>query len=179
YVMAHEAAEFQTHVFLVLVFPHYARFMCWDWSGVIITEKVHFSNPSYVEFFWQFSHTSPAARGIDTTVTEFPHNHPAAVRAKRSLNLEEGDQLFGVQLDARGHTYMFNCPTYMAVGSPLGRSTCVFNAYCVETGRLVLLKDTWRVVSPTQNAEHMIYEQLKKHSVRNVCTCKEGWDVLD
>ncbi|KAF8506297.1 hypothetical protein BU17DRAFT_57756 [Hysterangium stoloniferum] len=68
----------------------------------------------------------------------------------------------------------------MAVGSPLGRSTRVFMAYCVETGKLVLLKDdTWRVVSPSQSPEHMIYEELKKHRVRNICTCKEGSDVLD
>ncbi|KAF8525575.1 kinase-like domain-containing protein, partial [Hysterangium stoloniferum] len=60
----------------------------------------------------------------------------------------------------------------------LGRSTRVFKAYCVETGKLVLLKDTWRVVSATQSPEHMIYEELKKHGVRNICTCKEGCDVL-
>jgi hypothetical protein len=67
---------------------------------------------------------------------------------------------------------------YMAVGSPLGRSTRVFKAYCVETGQLVLLKDTWRVVSPTQSPDHIIYEQLKKHEVRNICTCKEGCDIV-
>ncbi|KAF8503151.1 kinase-like domain-containing protein, partial [Hysterangium stoloniferum] len=60
----------------------------------------------------------------------------------------------------------------------LGRSTRVFKAYCIETGKLVLLKDTWRIVSATQSPEHMIYEQLKKHGVRNICTCKEGCDVL-
>ncbi|KAF8501862.1 hypothetical protein BU17DRAFT_31542, partial [Hysterangium stoloniferum] len=58
YAMAHQAAQFQTHVFLDLVFPKYARFMLltmrWDCSGVIITEKVPFSNPSYLKFFWQF-----------------------------------------------------------------------------------------------------------------------------
>ncbi|KAF8500009.1 hypothetical protein BU17DRAFT_30210, partial [Hysterangium stoloniferum] len=54
YAMAHQAAQFQTHVFLVLVFPKYARFMCWDCSGVIITEEVSFSNPSYIKFFWRF-----------------------------------------------------------------------------------------------------------------------------
>ncbi|KAF8526893.1 hypothetical protein BU17DRAFT_61871 [Hysterangium stoloniferum] len=153
YAMAHQAAQFRTHVFLVLVFPHYARFMRWDRSGVIVTEKVPFSNPSYVEFFWWFSHTSPASRGINTTATEFPHNHPAAIRAKRSLNLEDG--------------------------SPLGHSTRVFKAYCVKTGTLVLLKDMWRVVSATQTFKHMIYQQLRQHGVRNICTCKEGCDVLD
>ncbi|KAF8496601.1 hypothetical protein BU17DRAFT_23755, partial [Hysterangium stoloniferum] len=54
YATAHQAAQFRTHVFLVLVFPNYARFMRWDRSGVIVTEKVRLSNPSYVEFFWQF-----------------------------------------------------------------------------------------------------------------------------
>ncbi|KAF8492242.1 hypothetical protein BU17DRAFT_59633 [Hysterangium stoloniferum] len=178
YATAHQAAQFRTHVFLVLVFPNYARFMRWDRSGAIVTEKVRLSNPSHVEFFWRFNHASPAARGVDTTAREFPHNHPAAAKAKRSLNLEDHDRLFHVQLDTRGHTYVFYCPTYMAVGSPLGRSTRVFKAYCVETGKLVLLKDTWRIVSATQSPEHMIYEQLKKHGVRNICTCKEGCDVL-
>ncbi|KAF8512355.1 hypothetical protein BU17DRAFT_96331 [Hysterangium stoloniferum] len=50
----------------------------------------------------------------------------------------------------------------MAVGSPLGRSTHVFKAYCIETGKLVLLKDTWRVVSASQIPKHIIYEKLKK-----------------
>ncbi|KAF8500010.1 hypothetical protein BU17DRAFT_59108 [Hysterangium stoloniferum] len=67
----------------------------------------------------------------------------------------------------------------MAVGSPLGCSTHVFKAYCIETGKLVLLKDTWRVVSASQSPEHIIYEELKKQGVRNICTCKEGCDVLD
>ncbi|KAF8509372.1 hypothetical protein BU17DRAFT_99005 [Hysterangium stoloniferum] len=178
YATAHQAAQFRTHVFLVLVFPSYARFMRWDRSGAIVTEKVRLSNPSYVEFFWRFNHASPAARGVDTTAREFLHNHPAAAKAKRSLNLEDRDRLFHVQLDPRGHTYVFYCLTYMAVGSPLGRSTRVFKAYCIETGKLVLLKDTWRIVSATQSPEHMIYERLKKHGVRNICTCKEGCDVL-
>ncbi|KAF8500704.1 hypothetical protein BU17DRAFT_72035, partial [Hysterangium stoloniferum] len=61
-----QAAQFRTHVFLVLVFPNYARFMRWDRSGAIVTEKVRLSNPSYVEFFWRFNHASPAARGVDS-----------------------------------------------------------------------------------------------------------------
>jgi hypothetical protein len=100
-------------------------------------------------------------------------------KAKRSLKLEDGDRLIQIQVHPQGHTYVFCCPTYMAVGSPLGRSIRVFKAYCVETRQLVLLKDTWRVVSPTQSPEHIIYEQLKKHEVRNICTCKEGWDVFE
>ncbi|KAF8497626.1 hypothetical protein BU17DRAFT_103228 [Hysterangium stoloniferum] len=152
-----------TPVFLVLVFPKYARFTRWDRSGVVVTEKVPFSNPFYVEFFWRFNHASPAARGVDTTATEFPHNHPVAITAKRSLGLEDGDRLFQVKLDPKGNTFLFYCPTYMALGSPLSRSTRVFTAYCVETGKLVLLKDTWRVVSPSQCPEHTIYEELKKH----------------
>ncbi|KAF8521191.1 hypothetical protein BU17DRAFT_32639, partial [Hysterangium stoloniferum] len=39
YATAHQAAQFRTHVFLVLVFPKYVRFMCWDCSGIIIMEK--------------------------------------------------------------------------------------------------------------------------------------------
>ncbi|KAF8518125.1 hypothetical protein BU17DRAFT_66563 [Hysterangium stoloniferum] len=159
YAMAHQAAQFQAHVFFVLVFPKYARFMCWDHSGVIVTEEVPFSNCSYVEFFWWFNNVKPDVRGVDTMVTEFPHNHPIAVKAKRSLGV---DRVFQVKVDAKGDTYVFYCPTYMAVGSPLGQSTRVFKAYCVETGKLVLLKDTWRVISPSQSPEHIIYEELKK-----------------
>ncbi|KAF8488112.1 hypothetical protein BU17DRAFT_104381 [Hysterangium stoloniferum] len=102
YATAHQAAQFRTHVFLVLVFPKYARFMRWDRSGVIVTEEVPFSNPSYVEFFWRFNHAKPDVRGVDTTVTEFPHNHPVAVKAKRSLGVEDGDRLFQVKVDAKG-----------------------------------------------------------------------------
>ncbi|KAF8523328.1 hypothetical protein BU17DRAFT_63898 [Hysterangium stoloniferum] len=153
--------------------------ICVGTPSCTVPDTFPFSNPSYVEFFWRFGHASPASRGVDTTATEFPHNHPAAVRAKRFFNLEDGDRLFGVRRDPRGHTYVFNCPTYMAVGSPLGRSTRVFKAYCVETGNLVLLKDTWRVVSATQTPEHVIYQHLRQHGVRNICTCKEGCDVLD
>jgi hypothetical protein len=42
YATAHQAAQFRIHVFLVLVFPKYARFMRWDRSGVIVTERVPF-----------------------------------------------------------------------------------------------------------------------------------------
>ncbi|KAF8497624.1 hypothetical protein BU17DRAFT_59358, partial [Hysterangium stoloniferum] len=179
YAMAHQAAQFRAHVFLVLVFPKYARFMRWDRSGVIITEKVPFSNPSYLQFFWRFNNASPAARGVDTTATEFPHNHLVAVKAERSLGIEDGDRLFQVKLDPKAHNYVFRRPTYTAVGSPLGCSTPVFPVYCVEIGKLVLLKDIWRVVSPSQSSEHMIYEQLNKRGIRNICTCKQGCDTLD
>ncbi|KAF8512354.1 hypothetical protein BU17DRAFT_96330 [Hysterangium stoloniferum] len=91
YATAHQAAQFWTHVFLVLVFPKYARFMHWDRSGVIVTEEVSFSNPSYIEFFWQFNHVKPDVCGMDTTATEFPHNHPIVAKAKRSLGVEDVD----------------------------------------------------------------------------------------
>ncbi|KAF8498369.1 hypothetical protein BU17DRAFT_72336 [Hysterangium stoloniferum] len=134
YATAHQAAQFRTHVFLVLVFPKYARFTRWDRSS--------------------------ATRGVDTTATEFPHNHLVAVKAERSLGIEDGDRLFQVKLDPKAHNYVFRRPTYMVVGSPLGCSTPVFPVYCVEIGKLVLLKDIWRVLSPSQSSEHMIYEQL-------------------
>ncbi|KAF8514932.1 hypothetical protein BU17DRAFT_94009 [Hysterangium stoloniferum] len=179
YATAYQAVQFRTHVFLVLVFPKYARFMRWDRSGVIITEKVPFSNPSYLEFFWRFNNVSPATRGVDTTATEFPHDHLVAVKAERSLGIEDGDRLFRVKLDPKAHNYVFRRPTYMAAESPLGCSTPVFPVYCVEIGKLVLLKDIWRVVSPSQSSEHMIYGQLNKRGIRNICTCKQGCDTLD
>ncbi|KAF8509369.1 hypothetical protein BU17DRAFT_70468 [Hysterangium stoloniferum] len=135
YATAHQAAQFRTHVFLVLVFPSYARFMRWDRSGAIVTEK----------FFWRFNHASPAARGVDTTAREFLYNHPAAAKAKR--------------IPPRPLDLCLQCLLY-------------------RNWELVLLKDTWRIVSATQSPEHMIYERLKKHGVRNICTCKEGCDVL-
>ncbi|KAF8493807.1 hypothetical protein BU17DRAFT_103811 [Hysterangium stoloniferum] len=164
YAMAHQAAQFRAHVFLVLVFPKYARFMRWDRSGVIITEKVPFSNPSYLQFFWRFNNASPAARGVDTTATEFPHNHLVAVKAERSLGIEDGDRLFQVKLDPKAHNYVFRRPHVHG---------CRISPRLLDSCFPGLLRRNW------ESSEHMIYEQLNKRGIRNICTCKQGCDTLD
>ncbi|KAG6846614.1 hypothetical protein H0H93_012834, partial [Arthromyces matolae] len=61
--------------------------------------------------------------------------------------------------------------------SPIGRSTRCYKAYCLETNRVVLLKDTWRVVSDSLRPEHEIYTTLHENEVPHILEVITAGDV--
>ncbi|GJJ11144.1 hypothetical protein Clacol_005375 [Clathrus columnatus] len=167
YASAHQAAQFRSHVFSLLVFPRYARILRWDRSGVIVTEKVPLSSNLLLEFFHRYNSMTPERRGIDTTATMLSPD----------VNQAQEDS-FKDQLSVNGSLYIARHKLYMDNSrSPFSRSTRGFIAYSVSEKEYVFVKDTWRLSS--QTPEHQIYAQLKENNVDYIATVLNSGDILD
>ncbi|TFK62767.1 hypothetical protein BDN72DRAFT_736789, partial [Pluteus cervinus] len=51
YATAHQAAQFRTHIFSLLVFKQSARILRWDRSGVVVTERFSLSETNHMYDF--------------------------------------------------------------------------------------------------------------------------------
>ncbi|KAF8622964.1 hypothetical protein AX15_006607 [Amanita polypyramis BW_CC] len=176
YATAHMTAQFCTHVFSLLIFPKYARLLRWDRAGVVVTKRIPVAESALAEFYWRYSHASPAVRGRDTSV-ERVLDRVKAKTVREMLELDENCKLFRLKLGENGYI-VGKKPTYMGISSPTGRSTRTFRAFCEQDEKVVFLKDTWRVIIAAQLPEHQIYLRLHAKKVRNIAQLKEGADVL-
>ncbi|KAG6844034.1 hypothetical protein H0H87_010446, partial [Tephrocybe sp. NHM501043] len=176
YATAHQGSFFQTHVFSALIFPTYLRFMRWDRSGVVYTKKLPFSGPNIAIFFRRLSAASPAQRGYDTTVVPFKGSQEESRKIRMDLgHLDSKASLLKISIDNKD--YVIAEDQEHGSVSPIGRSTRCFKAYCLKRRDLVLLKDTWRIVSPSLKPEHEIYAKLKEHEVTHIPEVYQGADV--
>ncbi|KIL67560.1 hypothetical protein M378DRAFT_9337 [Amanita muscaria Koide BX008] len=184
YATAHLAAQFRTHVFLVLIFPTYARLMRWDRAGVVVTEKIPYNSSVIADFYLRYCYATPAARGHDTSAQKLsdPTVEASALAlddVRRKLGVPENCPLYRLSLGEGNGGYIVGKPTYMGISSPTGRSTRTFIAFCEATKKPVFLKDTWRVTTNGQLPEHKVYERLHANKVQNIAQCKEGADILN
>ena len=173
YATAHMAAQFRTHVFSMLVFPRYARLLVWDRAGVTVTEKIDLETSASVlaEFFWRYQNMSRAERGHDETVrtvsaTEVEQVVPNALKL---LGVDHSARLFEMEFSGN-EKFVISAPFYMGTASPTGRSTRTFKALCMQTKKVVFLKDTWRVISDGLLPEDEIYTKLANAEVPYVAT---------
>lgn len=172
YASAHQAAQFRSHAFSLLLFPKYARILRWDRSGVIVTEQIPLSSTDLPEFFHRFDCMTADKRGIDVSVTK--PSKPNELRAREALGFDEDARL--VQLPVADSGYIVPRDIYIGgTRSPLGRSTRAFFAYSLLLKKAVFLKDTWRLQS--QTAEHDLYAKLKEHKVPYIATVLAAGDV--
>ncbi|KAG6814874.1 hypothetical protein H0H87_006863 [Tephrocybe sp. NHM501043] len=176
YATAHQGSFFQTHVFSALIFPTYLRFMRWDRSGVVYTKKLPFSGPDIAIFFRRLSAASPAQRGCDTTAVPFECSAKQSRDIRRELGrLRSKALLLKISID--NEDYVISEDQEHGSVSPIGRSTRCLKAYRLETRAVVLLKDTWRVVSPSLKPEHEIYAKLNERNVTHIPEVYQGADV--
>ncbi|GJJ10083.1 hypothetical protein Clacol_004309 [Clathrus columnatus] len=167
YASAHQAAQFRSHVFSLLVLPHYARILRWDRSGVIVTERIPLSSCLLRNFFHRYCYITPEERGIDTTVTTLPPDSKIMAEEK----------IFKNQLLLNGSLYIVSHQLYMDDNrSPFGRSTRAFIAHSVSENTKVFVKDTWRLSS--QTPEHELYKTLKENKVQYTATVLNAGDIL-
>jgi hypothetical protein len=61
--------------------------------------------------------------------------------------------------------------------TPPGRATRGFEAYDIERGRKVFVKDTWRVDLPGIEKEGETYKLLWDAQVRNIVVCSAAGDI--
>src|SRR5271154_3156231 len=165
------AAQFRTHLFSMLVFPRYARLLIWDRAGVIVTEKIDLETKASIlaDFFWRYQNMSRAKRGYDETINEIPVTNvvQAVPDALTMLEVDDNARLFEV-LFPGNRKFVISAPLYMGTGSPTGRSTRTFKALCMQTKKIVFLKDTWRVISNRLLPEHEVYRKLADAQVPHV-----------
>ncbi|GJJ15492.1 hypothetical protein Clacol_009770 [Clathrus columnatus] len=174
YATAHQASQFRTHAFSVLVFPADARLFRWDRSGVTVTKAFPINSNEFVEFFQLYNQATPEKRGNDTSVSiPSPENE---MKARISLELDANVPL--AQLSVGSEAYIVSSQGYMNNAfSPLGRSTRTFTAYSISLQYNVFLKDSWRL--DTQTPEHVIYNELLKNGVSHLPTVLVGSDILN
>ncbi|KAH0579077.1 hypothetical protein H2248_003233 [Termitomyces sp. 'cryptogamus'] len=175
YATYHQAIEFRTHVFSALIFRTYMRLLRWDRSGVVVTEKIPFDNPLLFDFLSRFSTATAAVRGRDPTVTTARFDSPDLERKVRDC-LECGQKSL-LNIHVGNNNYIVLKDQIIGSRSPIGRSTRCLKAFWLKTNGLVLLKDTWRVLSPTLKPEHEIYEKLHKNQVPNIPQAHLGADI--
>ncbi|TFK87463.1 hypothetical protein K466DRAFT_662999 [Polyporus arcularius HHB13444] len=194
YVSEVFARQFRVFVFSVSVAGSYARFLRWDRSGCVVSERFDIrTQPELLcDFLWRFSQTSNAGRGHDVTVQvaspaeEATFHELIQLQVGFQLNLEGADLAQAVQQhyvpgkvlavhvltqDASEETpralrYIVSRPVVSSL-SLAGRGTRGFWAVDISSRRVLFLKDTWRYRS-TDGLEGEILQRLRAAGVRNI-----------
>jgi hypothetical protein len=171
--------QHRTFAFSVFIFDPYVRFIRWDRSGIIVTERFNFRTDSqpFVNFLWRFVHLTDVERGKDDTVREatadeaqLAHEHLEKWRSDRErpvvvFCIQDGD----VRREFIGWGAMADAE------SLLGRATRAYPVYEKLSGGVGFLKDSWRAAS--LEPESQTLRTLNLAGVRNVPALDCGGDI--
>ena len=75
------------------------------------------------------------------------------------------------------HGLTLSATLYMSTTSPTGRSTRTFQAHCMQTKKIVLLKDTWHVITDGLLPGHEIYTKLAEAQAPQVSRLEAFHDL--
>ncbi|KAJ3517603.1 hypothetical protein NLJ89_g406 [Agrocybe chaxingu] len=166
------ARQHRTHLFVIWIGVPFCRFIRIDRSGGIVSESFNIQTNGTIllDFFWRFSHLSPAERGHDTTVRPatdmeiaLAHEHlmqwqPLEERKIMVLQVPDGDGMRDVI-------------AWGAMAEPeslTGRATKGYPVWDTKDEKVVFLKDSWRSIEPGMQKESEILAILNEKGVRNV-----------
>ncbi|KAI0273338.1 hypothetical protein BC834DRAFT_203931 [Gloeopeniophorella convolvens] len=178
--------QYRVFSFGIVLFGPNARLLRWDRSGIIYTELFAWNKANTLfDFLWRFNHLSDAQRGHDTTVC--PATDDEAARALPKLlkypgldSLEPQNLLKFLVRDDRPKKeprYYIAPKATWTTDILVGRATFGFVAYDLAKGRLVYLKDFWRLDLPETPKEGDVYLELKKADVSNIARMRRAGDV--
>lgn len=195
-VFAHQQ---RTHLFQLLVFGQYVRFIYFDHSGAIVSERVNYiKQPDLlVEFMWRLNHMSNVERGWDATVV------PASTGEQTRFRVAVRDFIDGMKdpgqlvLPGAELTMSGNYPVHKMlvkegsdsqmellvrrpiIKSPsvLGRATQGYLAVETRDSQILFLKDSWRVDHPLVKTESELYRILERYGVPHIPRLICGGDV--
>jgi hypothetical protein len=189
YVAALSGSQFRLRVFAVLVFGSFARLMCWDRVGAVVTEKFNYATEPYLaQFFLEYCSFKPEKRGFDPSV------RPLTTKERKTLkNLDCSDDLkirnphhreFRMMMipdrdDTTEHAFLISYPPRYTYRSPFGRATRPMRAYDMEKKKIVFVKDYWRPDVQDIDKEGDIYRSLEEAEVPYVAPFGVGNDVRD
>ncbi|KAK7688021.1 hypothetical protein QCA50_008391 [Cerrena zonata] len=174
----------RTHIFSVVIFGHYARFLRWDRAGCIVTIAVDLMRwpLAMANFLWRYSRLCSAARGFDPTATDatfreastlkrtvrhFIQNSSRNTDHLRPSLTDDDYPVYRIEVTALDGTKL-----KLIIGKPIhaythaaGRATRVYLAYLTSERRLVILKDLWSADNRIYMPEGKMYKHLLRHNV--------------
>ncbi|KAI0703015.1 hypothetical protein BC835DRAFT_1410814 [Cytidiella melzeri] len=159
--------QHRLHLFQLLICGVTARFLFWDHSGVIVSDRFDYTEqPSLLALYlWRYNHMSAAVRGLDSTARRATPNEAKVFKEAVEEFLENMDNidhprrnlLNGAEtLSAQYPVYKITVDDDIAnksmniliqrplcrSHSPIGPSTRVYLAYAIHERELLLFKDT-------------------------------------
>jgi len=189
YVAALSGSQFRLRVFCVLVFGSFARLMCWDRAGAVVTEKFNYTTESYLaQFFLEYCSSKPEKRGVDPTVRPLTTKEHKTIKNIDCLNdlqsrnphhREFRMMMIPDRDDGTEHAFLISYPPRYTYRSPFGRATRPMRAYNMEKKKVVFVKDYWRPNVENIDKEGDIYRSLEEAEVPYIAPFGVGNDVKD
>lgn len=136
------------------------------------------------EFFWRYTSSSAEQRGIDASVTV--PTEAEATKAAHALGMDPKQPFLKFSApDEDPETadtpseafYIGESPSIKRNSSLTGRATRTYVAYECHSGKVVLMKDTWRIDIEEIKKEGKIYKRLKQNKVRHIAPLLRAGDV--
>ncbi|KAJ8489029.1 hypothetical protein ONZ45_g13724 [Pleurotus djamor] len=189
YLVEMAARQHRTHIFMLFVFHPYARFIRWDRSGIIVTDRFDYVKDCspLVDFFWRYSQLTSAQRGYDTTVelattaeTKHAHKYLAEWAPRDGVHRD----VYKVQVPSgSGYRSFLVWGALAEPASPLGRGTKGWPALEVKAGpkgpqlstKPVFVKEQWRGKDVSKEATTL--KLLNDNGVEHVPTLVCGGDI--
>ncbi|KAF9023916.1 hypothetical protein BDZ89DRAFT_1069580 [Hymenopellis radicata] len=174
YLNAIQALQNRSHIFAVFINKDRCRLIHHSRSCSIVTKAFDYTDTNILQtFFWRFTHAPAAVRGHDTTMSfiELETKETKAARVKLKLGNECPLYMVSVE-DFRTEQvlyYIISTPFTDTHAYPVGRGTRCYKAYDCATGKLVLMKDSWRVEG--YEPDSVIYQRLYDKQSLQCC----GW----
>ncbi|KAG5636525.1 hypothetical protein DXG03_004780, partial [Asterophora parasitica] len=169
--------------FTVYIGDPYVRFIRWDRSGAIVSEKFNYRENSkpLIDFLWRFSHLDDVGRGHDPSVRLATPEEQALAHDVLSDWAPKPDfprpvVVFTVPVEG-GRSREFIAWNSMGYPeSPTGRCTRAYPVFeFADPTKLYFLKDTWR--AHDLDPESTILIELKEKGVQNIPPFLCGGDL--
>jgi len=191
--------QFRIRTFSLSISGTTARIMCWERSGVLVTEAFDYkANPwILIDFVWRFVKATKLQQGFDPTAVpvdskEDRHSFLAAIRSHAQLQLDLDPETDKEDLDraVEGHCYRgaitrltienydiwVSRPIWVAP-SVLGRCTTGYWGVRCDTKDVTFVKSIWRTNVEGVEQEGDILKHLKGKGVRHIPTVLCHGDV--
>lgn len=171
--------QHRTFAFTVCIFGSYARFIRWDRSGAVVSERFNYQEDSHLlsTFLWRFVHLKPKDRGRDTTVRDASQEEAEVAKVelkKWKYKNTRSPVVFTVEDDGINREFI-GWGSMTVANSLMGRATRAYPVWDIKKKERRFLKDAWRDI--TLEAEANIIRELNKEGVRYVPTVLCGGDI--
>jgi serine/threonine protein kinase len=171
--------QHRTFAFTIYIFGTYARFIRWDRSAVVVSERFNYKEESQplVDFLWRFVHLDDEGRGIDTTVRNATPAEAAIAddRLKQWKNSNTRSVIVFKIQDKDGLREFIGWGSMADAESLTGRATRAYLVWDIQNREVCFLKDTWRAA--TLERESDILRLLNEKGVPNVPKLICGGDI--
>jgi Fungal protein kinase len=184
--------QHRSSVFSVFLSQERARFIYTDRSAAAVTDSIEWRTEiglrKFVKFFETLHQSDRAQRGHDVTVSGVEDGRKERYNEWAELNAEPLTRFFGTERNDRrvlqfigenDNEYLCDAMPIHASKSLLGRASRCFVGMDVVSGKMVLIKDQWRIQADDLVAEWETYEKLKavKRLDQYLLTVNEGRDI--